>query len=29
MSILSSELDQPTRARVLAAAERSEHPFLI
>ncbi len=29
MSILSSELDQPTRARVIAAAERSEHPFLV
>jgi hypothetical protein len=29
MSILSSELDPPTRARVIAAAERSEHPFLI
>jgi hypothetical protein len=29
MSIVLSELDQPTRARVLAAAEKSEHPFLI
>jgi hypothetical protein len=29
MSILSSEQEQPTRARVLAAAARSEHPFLI
>ena len=29
MSILSSELDQASRARVIAAAERSEHPLLI
>ena len=29
MSILSSELDPPTRAQVLAAAEKGEHPFLI
>ena len=29
MSILSSELDPATRARVMAAAEKSEHPFLI
>ncbi len=29
MSILSSELDQATRARVIAAAEKNEHPFLI
>jgi hypothetical protein len=29
MSIVSSELDQAARARVLAAAEKNEHPFLI
>jgi tetratricopeptide (TPR) repeat protein len=29
MSILSSELDLPTRAELLTAAERGEHPFLI
>ena len=29
LSILSSEVDAPTRARLLAAAERSLHPFLI
>jgi len=29
MSILSSELDQTTRARVIAAVERNEHPFLM
>jgi hypothetical protein len=29
MSILSSELDPPTRAQVLAVAEKGEHPFLI
>ena len=29
MSIVSSELDQAVRARVLAAAEKSEHPLLI
>ena len=29
ISILSSELDAPSRARLIAAAEKSEHPFLI
>ena len=29
MSILSAELDPPTRARVLAAAEKNEHPYFI
>jgi hypothetical protein len=29
MSIVSSELDQASRARVLVAAEKGEHPFLI
>jgi hypothetical protein len=29
MSILSSELDQISRARVIATAEKSEHPLLI
>jgi hypothetical protein len=29
ISILSSELDAPARARLIAAADRGEHPFLI